>query len=152
MPLMFAGNVCVFLLCEHYSRLLRARSVTCSSERFAGWGQWGFAGLFLIIKNKSIFSLFAPLRVAPPWRAANIWTTSSRPVLVVQNRPPRLRAYSFLPSAPHISSPCVRSALLLPAQHENPRPRGRLSLSYPDALHRRRTQRRRTVAPRRPFH
>ena len=27
-------------------------------------GQWGFAGLFLIIKNKSIFSLFAPPRVA----------------------------------------------------------------------------------------
>ena len=30
-------------------------------QRFTGWG---FAGLFLIIKNKSIFSLFAPLRVA----------------------------------------------------------------------------------------
>ena len=30
-------------------------------QRFTGWG---FAGLFLIIKNKSIFSLLAPLRVA----------------------------------------------------------------------------------------
>ena len=56
-------GMCVFLLCEHYSTVERlgACSVTCSSEWFAGWG---FAGLFLIIKNKSIFSLFASLRVA----------------------------------------------------------------------------------------
>ena len=48
MPLMFAGNVCVFLLCAHYSRLLRARSVTCSSERFAGWGASGLLLVFFV--------------------------------------------------------------------------------------------------------